>query len=47
MTLAYIAKLSFITPKISIAVKKIDGITLETYNIASAKFLIQDNLEKI
>lgn len=47
MTLAYIVKLGFTTQKTSVKAQKIDRLSLKTYNIVSAKFLLQDNLEDI
>lgn len=47
MILAYIVKLGLNTQKINIKAQNIDGSPLQTYEIALAKFLIQDSLEKI
>ncbi len=40
MTLAYAAKLDFITQKTSVGAQKIDSLPLETYSMASASFLL-------
>lgn len=47
MILAYAAKLGFITRKIRIGTQKIDGLPLKTYGMTTAKFFIQNSLEKI
>ena len=47
MTLAYAAKLGLTTQKTSVRTQKIDGLALETYDIISARFLLQNSLEKI
>ncbi len=44
MTSAYATKLGLTTRKTSIRVQKIDGLPLETYGMASARFSIQDSL---
>ncbi len=40
MTLAYVAKLGFTTQKTSIKAQKIDGLSIETYGMTLAKFLL-------
>lgn len=47
MTLAYVAKLGFITWKTSIGAQKIDSLSLKTHDMATARFLLQDNLERV
>ncbi len=47
MTLAYAVKLGLTTQKTSIGAQKIDGLSLETYDIASASFSLQDNLRRV
>ncbi len=47
MTPAYIAELGLTTQKTSIKAQKIDGLPLETYSMVSARFLLQDNLERV
>ncbi len=40
MTLAYVAELGLTIQKTSVSAQKIDGLLLETYNMASARFSI-------
>lgn len=47
MTLAYTVKLDFTNQKINIGAQKINGSPQETHNMASAKFLFQDNLGEV
>ncbi len=47
MTPAYVAELGFTTPKTSIGAQKIDGLLLETYDMTSASFLLQDSLKRV
>ncbi len=47
MTPAFVARLGLITRVTNVGAKKIDGSPLETYGMASAEFLLQDNLEKV
>ncbi len=47
MTPAYAVELSLTTWKTSVGAEKIDDSLLETYNIASASFLLQNSLEKV
>lgn len=47
MILVYIVKLRFITQKTSNKVQKIDALVLKTYSIVLARFLFQDDLEKV
>lgn len=47
MTLAYTVKLGFTTQKPSIGAQKINGSSLEIYNMTIAKFSIQDSLERV
>lgn len=47
MILAYVAKLDLTTQKTSIGAQKIDGLTLRTYDMALASFLLWDRLGKI
>ncbi len=47
MTPAYAAKLGLTTWKTSIGAQKIDGLPLETYNMASLRFLLQDSLGRV
>ena len=47
MILAYIAELGFTTQKTSVGAQKIDGLLLETYGMASTRFLVQDSLKKV
>ncbi len=47
MTPAYATRLGFTTRKTSIGAQKIDGSPLETYGMASARFSIQDSLERV
>lgn len=42
----YVTKLDLIIQKTSVRIQKNYSIVLKTYSIASAKFLIQDSLEK-
>ena len=44
---AYVAELGLTTRKTSVGAQKIDGLSLETYDMALAKFSIQDSLEKV
>ena len=44
MTLAYATKLGFTTQKTCVKAQKIDTSLLETYDIVSASFLLQDSL---
>lgn len=43
----YIAKLDLITWKSNIGAQKIDSLLLKTYNRASAKFSLQESLERV
>ncbi len=47
MTLTYTKELGFTTQESSIRTQKIDGLPLETYGMASARFSISDNLGKV
>lgn len=47
ITLIYIAKLGFVTQKTSIGAQKVDNLELETHGIVLARFLFQNNLEKV
>ncbi len=47
MTPTYTAKLGLTTRETSVGAQKIDGSPLETHGIASARFLLQDSLEKV
>ncbi len=47
MTPAYATKLGLTTQKTSVGDQKIDGSPLETYGMASARFSIQDSLERV
>ncbi len=47
MTPAFAAKLSFITQKTSVGDQKIDGSPLKTYDMASARFLLQNSLGRV
>lgn len=47
MTLVYIVKLELITWMTSVEAQKTDGLLLEIYDMTLAKFLLQDNLEKV
>ncbi len=44
MTLAYTVKLGLITQKTNVRAQKIDGSSLETHSMTSAKFSLQDSL---
>ncbi len=44
---AYSAELDFITQKTNIGAEKIDGLSLQTYGMASASFSLQNSLGKI
>ena len=47
MTPGFAAKIG-ITPRLTnVGAQKIDGSPLETYNMVSAEFLLQDSLEKV
>ncbi len=47
MTPTYTAKLGLTTGKTSVGAQKIDGLPLETHDMASARFSLQDSLEKV
>lgn len=47
MTLAYVAKLDLTSQKINVGAQKMDGSPLETHDMASAVFSLQDNLKKV
>ncbi len=47
MTPAYAVELGLTTRKTSIGAQKIDGLPLEIYSIASASFLLQNNLRRV
>lgn len=47
ITLAYTTKLGFIIWKTSVGAPKIKGLLLETYDIVSVSFLLQDSLGRI
>lgn len=47
MTLAYAIKLDLTTQKTSVGAQKIDNLLLETYDMTSARFSIQDNLKRV
>ncbi len=47
MTPTYAAKLGLTTTKTSIRAQKIDGSPLETHDMTSAKFSLQNSLERI
>lgn len=44
---AYAAKQDLITRKTSIRVQKIDNLPLKTHSMASARFLLQDSVERV
>lgn len=46
-TLAYTAKLGFTNWKTSIKTSRIDGLSLDTYNMALARFSIHGSLRKV
>lgn len=47
MTPAYAAKLDLTTQKTSVDAQKINSSSLETYDMASAKLLLQNSLRKV
>ncbi len=47
MTPAYAVKLGLTTRKISVGAQKIDGSPLETHDMTSAKFSLQDSLRRV
>ncbi len=47
ITPTYTTKLGLTTQKISVGAQKIDGSLLETYDIVSASFLLQDSLRRV
>ncbi len=47
MTPAYTAELGLITQKTSVRAQKIDGLPLETYGMASARFSLQNSLVRV
>lgn len=47
MTLAYIAKLGFVTQKTEVGAQKIDSSLLETHSIASAVIILQNSLGRM
>ena len=47
MTPAYVAELGLTTQKTSIGAQKIDGLPLETYNMALTRFSVQDSLGRV
>lgn len=47
MTSDYTIELALTTQKTSVAAQKIDGLLLETYDMASIRFLVQDNLRRV
>lgn len=47
ITLAYLVKLGFTTPKTSFGAQKIDGLLLETYGMVLARFLLLNSQKKL
>ncbi len=47
ITLAYTAELGFTTRKTYVGAQKIDRLALETYDMTSASFLLQDSLGRV
>ncbi len=47
MTPTFIAKLRLKPRPINVRAQKIDGLLLETNGITSARFLLQDTLERV
>lgn len=47
MTPVYVAKIGFTIQEISIIAQKVDSLLLKIYDMVSAKFLLQNSLEKI
>ncbi len=44
---AYVTKLGLTTQKTSVGAQKIDGLSLETYGIVSASFLLKDSQRRV
>ncbi len=47
MTPTYVAKLGLTTRKTSVVAQKIDGLSLKTHGIVSARFSLQDSLGRV
>lgn len=47
MALAFISKLGLPIPKTNVVVQKIDGLPLQTYEMAIIKFLVHNKLDRI
>ncbi len=47
MTLVYVVELGLTIWKTSVGAKKIDDLPLETHNMTSARFLLQDSLRRV